>query len=273
VTYYEGITKALLLPGRIARRLLYELTRLRRHLMMKKLKGIIHVGANMGQERDYYASYGLNVLWIEPIPWMFKELKRNISSYPNQRALEYLALDQDGETTTLHVSNNEGQSSSVMDLALHQEVWPSVHFTKDIEIQSNKLDTIIDKEDINLADYDGIVLDTQGSELLVMKGAERALRRARMVKVEVADFESYAGCPRPEQIATFLGACGLREWIRTPSPGTAVAGNTTILCTSPVAVAAGAPNASISRDCRTSAIGGSPAEPPAEMADRRIRPT
>jgi FkbM family methyltransferase len=184
--------------------------------MMKRLKGIIHVGANVGQERDYYARYGLNVLWIEPIPWVFKDLKSAISSYPKQRALEYLVLDKDGETTTLHVSNNDGESSSVLELALHQDVWPSVQFTRDIEIRSHKLDTIIEKEHINLPDYDGLVLDTQGSELLVLKGAQRVLRNMRMVKLEVADFESYAGCPRPEHLADFLGAYGLREWMRVP---------------------------------------------------------
>jgi FkbM family methyltransferase len=209
------MTVKTLLP-QIARGLLRNVARLRHQLMMKKLKGIIHVGANTGQERDNYASYGLNVLWIEPIPWVFKELKSAISSYPKQRALEYLVLDKDGETMTLHISNNDGLSSSVMDLALHQDVWPSVHFTKDIEIQVHKLDTIIDRERIDLANYDGLVLDTQGSELLVLKGAHRVLRNAQMVKVEVADFEAYAGCPRPEQITTLLGVYGLREWTRTP---------------------------------------------------------
>lgn len=85
---------------------------------------------------------------------------------------------------------------------------------RDIEIQSRKLDTIMDREHINLADYDGLVLDTQGSELLVLKGAQRVLRNMQMVQVEVADFEAYVGCPSPAQIADFLGACGLTEWRR-----------------------------------------------------------
>ena len=191
------------------------LTGWRHDLMMKGLKGLIHVGANKGQEGDDYASYELNVLWVEPIPWVFNELKDVISSYPNQRALEYLVLDRDGETKTLHVANNDGQSSSVLELALHQDVWPSVHFTKDIELRSHKLDTIIDREHIHLSDYDGLVLDTQGSELLVLKGAQRVLQTVRMVKAEVADFEAYAGCPRPEQLADFLKDYGLREWMRT----------------------------------------------------------
>jgi FkbM family methyltransferase len=210
------VARALLPLDRTGCDLLQGFARLRRHLIMKKLKGIIHVGANAGQERDDYASYGLNVLWIEPIPWVFSELRNAISLYVNQRALEYLVLDKDDEPVRLHVSNNDGLSSSVMDLALHREVWPSVHFTKDIEIRSHKLDTIIDREHIDLGNYDGLVLDTQGSELLVLNGAERALRNFRMVKVEVADFEAYAGCPRPEQIATVLRAYGLSEWMRTP---------------------------------------------------------
>jgi FkbM family methyltransferase len=182
---------------------------------MKQLKGVIHVGANAGREREIYVSYGLNVLWIEPVPELFKKLKSAISSYPSQRALEYLVLDNDDETITLHVSNNEGESSSVMDLALHRDVWPSVYFTRDIEIQSHKLDTIIDSEHIDLAEYDGLVLDVQGSELLVLKGAQRVLQHARMVRVEVADFEAYAGCARPDQIAALLGTYGFREWTRT----------------------------------------------------------
>jgi hypothetical protein len=103
-----------------------------------------------------------------------------------------------------------------MDLALHRDVWPFVHFTNDIEIQSHKLDTIIDSEHVDLKDYDGLVLDTQGSELLVLKGATRTLNNVQMVKVEVADFEAYAGCPQPEEIAAFLAVYGLREWMRFP---------------------------------------------------------
>ena len=31
-------------------------------------RGVIHVGANVGQERDLYAAYRLPVVWIEPTP-------------------------------------------------------------------------------------------------------------------------------------------------------------------------------------------------------------
>jgi FkbM family methyltransferase len=198
----------------MGRRLVRSFARPHGHHVMKTLKGIIHVGANTGQERDDYARHGLNVLWIEPVPWVFKELKSAISTYPKQQALEYLALDNDDDTVAMHISNNDSLSSSVMDFALHRDVWPSVHFTRDIKVQSHKLDTIVDKERVDLGNYDGLVLDTQGSELRVLKGAERVLRHVRMVKIEVADFEAYAGCPRPEDIAGILQAYGLKEFTR-----------------------------------------------------------
>src|SRR6266404_1018899 len=57
---------------------------------LRQVSGVIHVGANTGQERYLYASYGLDVLWIEPIPSAFDELCKNISVLPKQRALNCL---------------------------------------------------------------------------------------------------------------------------------------------------------------------------------------
>jgi FkbM family methyltransferase len=210
------IAKMIQLPRRIGHGILRRFVRPQGHEVLMKLRGIIHVGANAGQERDDYARYGLNVIWIEPVPWVFKELENAVSRYPRQQALEYLVLDKDDELVVMHVSNNDGLSSSVMDFALHRDIWPSVHFTKDIQVQSKRLDTIIDRERIDLRNYDGLVLDTQGSELRVLNGADRVLRNVRMVKIEVADFEAYAGCPRPDEIRDFLGVYGLKEFKRTP---------------------------------------------------------
>jgi len=35
---------------------------------LKKIKGVIHIGANEGQERDKYKKYSLSVVWVEPLP-------------------------------------------------------------------------------------------------------------------------------------------------------------------------------------------------------------
>jgi FkbM family methyltransferase len=97
---------------------------------LKKVPGVIHVGANTGQEREYYASLGLNVLWVEPIPDVFEELRSNIDTFSNQRACCCLLAAEHGTEYAFHIANNGGASSSILDFSKHGEIWPDVHFTR-----------------------------------------------------------------------------------------------------------------------------------------------
>jgi hypothetical protein len=72
---------------------------------LDNVTGVIHVGANTGQERDFYASKGLRVLWIEPIANLFEELRQNISAYANQHALCALITDREAEVTAFLTSH------------------------------------------------------------------------------------------------------------------------------------------------------------------------
>lgn len=172
--------------------------------------GVIHVGANIGQERELYAGHGLKVVWIEPIPQIYDHLCRNIRAYPDQVAIRSLITDRDGETCTLHISSNYGASSSILDLHLHREIWPAVHYVNDIELISARLPSALRDSGIDTAAYDALAIDTQGSELLVLQGAEEILPRFKYIKAEAADFESYKSCPTVDEIRGYLGAQGFR---------------------------------------------------------------
>jgi FkbM family methyltransferase len=174
------------------------------NLFLMQSKGVIHVGANFGQERELYSTYGLNVVWIEPIPEVCEGLKALINPYPNQKAFCYLVTDVDDKEYLFHVSNNEGQSSSIYDLAAHEELWPNVTYTKTITLKSIMLSSLINKEHLEMDKYDTLILDTQGSELLVLKGAIGLLPYIKYIKTEVADFESYVGCCKLPEMDTFL---------------------------------------------------------------------
>ncbi len=50
-------------------------------------KGVLHIGANLGQERDLYATYRLPVVWFEALPDIFDKLRDNLIGYPNQTAI------------------------------------------------------------------------------------------------------------------------------------------------------------------------------------------
>lgn len=91
---------------------------------LKRLNGVIHVGANTGQERDYYKSHGLKVIWVEPIPHIFSELQENLKTVTGQRAFQALLTDVDNQDYEFHIASNHGASSSIMDLKRHKEIWP-----------------------------------------------------------------------------------------------------------------------------------------------------
>jgi hypothetical protein len=107
---------------------------------------------------------------------------------------------------TFHVSNNEGLSSSILPLAQHADIWPQVHFTHNIEMRTDTLDNVLRQQGFF---PDAMIVDTQGSELLVLKGAQSTLPTVNYVLVEAADFEAYQGCAKLEDIEKHLKAYGM----------------------------------------------------------------
>lgn len=187
-----------------------------REPFLSQVSGVIHVGANTGQERWKYFSMGLRVLWVEPIPKVFAQLQANLSMVPWQRAVRALVTDRDDEPCQFHVANNNGASSSLLELKEHKNVWPSITYTETISLRSTTLPTLLRDHGIDLAAYDALILDTQGSELRVLRGAEPILGTFSFIKTEVADFEAYAGCCQLADIDSYLREQGFREMYRQP---------------------------------------------------------
>lgn len=181
----------------------------------KKSRGVIHIGANSGQERDGYLDSGLKVVWIEPIPEIFNDLSKNIEGYPNQIAIQGLVSDKDGVEYNFHIANNKGESSSIFEFKHHKDIWPGINYEQTIKLKSKTLPTILRNLDgLDISQYDALVLDTQGSELLILKGAIPILQGFNFIKVEVADFEAYEGCCQLSDIQSFLKPLGYYEYAR-----------------------------------------------------------
>jgi FkbM family methyltransferase len=186
------------------------------HSYLWKSHGIIHIGANAGQERDLYAAFGLHVIWIEPIPEIFDALRNNISEFPKQSAYNYLVADDDGKEYQLHIADNAGASSSILNLAKHTQMYPEIRYKSAITVKGMTLKSILKAEQLDIKRFDAIVLDTQGSELKILKGAVNLLSHFRFVKVEVPDFESYKDCCQIGELSDFMSSHGFRERSRHP---------------------------------------------------------
>jgi len=178
---------------------------------LKKIKGVVHVGANTGQEIKTYEKHGLSVIWIEPIPDIFEKLQSNLVGVPGQIALQDLVTDSDNAEYHFHVASNNGASSSILELNLHQDIWPDISYEKTIKLHSKTLSSLLKDNNVVLSNYDMLIIDTQGSELLVLKGAIPILHHFKYIQTEVADFEVYKDCCQLKDLQLFLGQYGYRE--------------------------------------------------------------
>lgn len=190
----------------------------RKALMKQKIQqaaGILHIGGHKGQEAAEYASFGKPVLWIEASPVMFKQLQKNLQDFPDQKAFCALLSEKSGIQARFHISNNaDGASSSLFEFGPKSEgeetLWPhlNLHMVDEITLPTTKLDDLLDHNGIDPAEFNYWVLDVQGAEKLVLKGADKALEKCLAIYAEVSTTEVYKGGVLWEELAAYLDKKG-----------------------------------------------------------------
>ena len=175
-------------------------------------EGVIHIGASTGQEVGYYYINGIKrSIWIEAIPAVFDELVKNIANRSNAIAFNECISDEDGKEVEFHITNNEGQSSSFLELAKHKEHHPEIHVVETIKCVTKTMRTLLKEEDIDIADYELLNIDLQGAELLALKGMKELLSKVKYIYIEVNKEELYKDCALVEQVDEFLAEYGFER--------------------------------------------------------------
>ena len=173
-------------------------------------RGVIHVGANIGQEFPAYRAAGLAWgLYIEALPSVYERLRLTLEDAPNHLPINALCADVDGEERIFHVASNDGNSSSMLEFGWHVAEHPEVEFIRTDRMTSRRLDTVIDEvceahPQIDPHLLDCLVLDVQGSELRVLQGAHRCLSRASYVYTEVNEGGLYKNDCSLDDVIAFM---------------------------------------------------------------------
>ena len=179
-------------------------------------RGLIHVGAHIGQEFEDYKRHRLEqVLYIEANPRIYEQLKRRVESATGHFAINALCAERDGCQVKFRVSSNEGLSSSILDFGWHATEHPEVHWASEIELTTTTLDKVIDRfcaarPRFPATRFDCVVLDTQGTELRVFQGAHRSLSIAQFVYTEVNEGGLYEADASLEDVTAFMKTFGFR---------------------------------------------------------------
>lgn len=158
-------------------------------------RGVIHVGAHVGDEADEYLRCGIrDQIWIEPQPEVFAKLRERIGSNAAARAFNVACGSSPGQAEMHLLNGNEGRSNSLLEPKLHLERFPDFKPAGTITVPVVRLDDLLAREGIDPRAYPLLVLDVQGFEMHALKGAEAYLSRAcQAIVSEVAAAELYAG--------------------------------------------------------------------------------
>jgi len=171
-----------------------------------KFNGVLHIGANVGEERFVYDELGIKKqIWIEGNPEIFLKLKENVSYNPEAVALNYLIGDENKEVT-FHIANNGSQSSSVLELGTHKQQHPEVHYVKDIKCQMHRVDSL----GLDLDGVDFLNIDLQGFEYQALKGIG-SLKNFKACYLEVNKADVYKGCAQIQTIDLYMISEGFRR--------------------------------------------------------------
>jgi hypothetical protein len=92
-------------------------------------------------------------------------------------------------------------------LGRHGEIVPGVTYVEKIEMKTSKVETLLLK-DYRLDDFNLAVIDTQGADLLVLKGLGRFLDYLDAVNIEVSDTPLYEGGATFDQIYRYMNERG-----------------------------------------------------------------
>lgn len=173
---------------------------------------LVDVGARWGAV-DLWREFGdkAKVFCFEPDE---EEAKRLNAETPNPN-IEYIpvALSDSDRGVNLTITEGVGCTSAYRPIRSLYERYPGCRIMRPVRstrCPSTTLDQFIDSRGIAIVD--AIKLDTQGSELDILRGSEKALQRCSLVVVEVEFNPLYERQPLFCDIDRFLRDRGFVLW-------------------------------------------------------------
>lgn len=181
-----------------------------------KPKGILHIGANVGEEAPVYLELGVTKqIWIEGNHEIFGKLRDNLRGNPDARPYCYVISDSI-DKVKFNISSNASQSSSILELGTHAVVHPDVTYVRSEDVWTIDIQEFYGKLQrtepwFKKEDYDFLNIDLQGAELKALKGMGDLLHGFKSAYLEVNKAHLYIGCPLIEELDEYLSKFGFER--------------------------------------------------------------
>jgi FkbM family methyltransferase len=175
---------------------------------------VFDVGANIGQSVHKYraAMPAARIVSFEPLPQAYRELRVVADRDGNVIANAFALHASAGRREFLSNRGGANQTSSFLPPAAdidHSYPGHAFLLEKTLEVDTKTLDGYCQEQAIERIDV--LKLDTQGTELDILRGAEQMLTRGaiQMAYVEIVFSQVYEGNPLYHDIAAFMESHGM----------------------------------------------------------------
>ena len=177
---------------------------------LKKIRGIIHVGAHDLEELPSYLKAKISkVIWIEANPEKYEYIQNKIKIH-KKMVLGKFAAGNKVETLKLNISNN-GQSSSLLELGTHSKNYPKIKYVSEVDVKVMPIDKWLNKKSINHKAFNFVNIDIQGYELEALKGMQNHLKNVEFAYLEVNFDQVYKNCAELNDVDNFLNKFNLKR--------------------------------------------------------------
>ena len=171
-------------------------------------KGVIHVGAHEATELEEYISLGFSkIFYVEANPRLMPALRAKAAQYPGRVFVAHAAASDSDGTVRLRLTSMD-QSSSILPLGKHKQIYPSIREVGQVEVRSRCLDTLLAEEGLDPRDFNFLNLDIQGAELMALRGATKLLSAITAVNTEINLQELYEGAALHGEVEEFMHNIG-----------------------------------------------------------------
>ena len=157
-----------------------------------EIQTIAYVGANIGTTALALdeAFPGCSFYLIEPVPQVFEELVKNTSQKQNMHCVN-TAASAKKDRQNMFVDNYSPASSCLPYESIALQEYPFLGKQVAIEVQMQPLDDIL--RDYKAGEVDLLLMDVQGYEDEVLKGACQTLKTCKIVISELSLQSLYVG--------------------------------------------------------------------------------
>ena len=130
---------------------------------------------------------------------------KNIEKFKKQDGYQALLGDKPSAKQRINLSSNSYESSSIFDFGAEMN-HKNLSMVDFIELPMVRLDGMFTSTELSM--YKHWVIDVQGAELLVLKGAGQLLTNVTSIEIEVSTKDEYSGGAKWHEIRDFLDDFG-----------------------------------------------------------------